>query len=104
MPRWSRDAAVLHRRYPDERWVGSCSRADAAFLLRYDHHVVWVGGRPALLLTYAWAAAGLDAHAEPLAFEVSFTYPRGHRAAPREVQAVVDRIPFAPAEPRDLAG
>ena len=104
MPRWSRDFDALRARYPDERWVGACARADAALLLRYDHHVVWVDGRPALLLTYAWAVEGLDALPEPLAFEVSFTYPRGHPAAPREVQAVVDRIVFTLAGPRDPDG
>ena len=104
MPRWTRDSAILAERYPDERWVGTCSRADAAVLLRYAHHVVRIGGRPALLLTYPWAAEGLDALAEPLAFAVSFTYPRGHPAAPPDVQALVDRLVFAPGGPRDPAG
>jgi hypothetical protein len=96
MPRWFRDPIALRDRYPDERWTATCSRADAALLLRYDHHVAWIGGRPALLLTYRWAATGLEGLAEPLAFEVSFTYPRGHPASPMEVQAVVDRLAFVP--------
>ncbi|MBV9880595.1 MAG: hypothetical protein JO180_08865 [Gemmatirosa sp.] len=99
MPRWSRDTAALRARYPDERWVGTCARGDAALLLRYDHHVVWIGGRPALLLTYGWAAEPLEAQPEPLRFEVSFTYARGHPAAPPAVQALVDGIALAPARP-----
>lgn len=104
MPRWSRDSAALGARYPDERWTGLCPRADAELLIRYDHHVVWVGGRAALLLTYASGAAESAGTPGPLACEVSFTYPRGHPRAPREVQSVVDRIQFAPVEPRDGAG
>lgn len=96
MPRWTRDPAALRDRYPDERWTGVCPPAAVAMLLRYDHHVVWIGERPALLLTYPWAVEGLADSAAPLAFEVSFTYARGHPPAPREVQAVVDQIAFAP--------
>jgi hypothetical protein len=97
MPQWSRDSDALRSRYPDERWVGTCSREAAALLLRYDHHVVWVSGRAALLLTYAWAAEGLEAHTEPLAFTISFTYASGHPAAPHEVQALVDGLTFSRA-------
>lgn len=103
MPQWSRDTAALRARYPDERWTGACSRADAELLLRYDHHVVWVGGRAALLLTYPWAADGIGARPEPLAFEISFTYPRGHPPVPRDVQSVVERITFAPSGPHEPA-
>jgi len=92
-------AAFRSGRYPDERWTGTCSRADAELLLRYHHHVVWIDGRPALLLTYSWAADGLGAQPEPLVFAVSFTYPRGHPAAPREVQALIERLTFAPVDP-----
>jgi hypothetical protein len=101
MPQWSRDQAELRARYPDERWVSRCVPSDAELLLRYDHHVVWIGGRPALLLTYAWAALGLEAHDEPLAFEVSFTYAPWHPAAPKTVQAIIDRLIFTPVESRD---
>lgn len=63
-------------------------------LLRYDHHVVQIHGRPALLRTYYLAtdsAEQLAAHS----VEVSFTYVRGHPAGPASVQAVVDRLVFA---------
>jgi hypothetical protein len=73
-------------------------------LLRYDHHVVRIGGRPALLLTYGWAATPPEDWPERLRFEVSFTYARGHPAAPPSAQALVDGLTFAPAAPRDPAG
>jgi len=100
MPRWSRDPIALRERYPDERWTATCPRADAARLLHYDHHVVWIDGRRALLLTSPWAVTGLEAVPEPLTFEVSFTYPRGHRTAPADVQAIVDRLVFVRSERR----
>lgn len=101
MPRWSRDRDALRDRYPDERWIGSCARASADLLLRHDHHVVWIGGRPALLLTCHWAVNRLDFSPEPLTFEVNFTYSRGHPPAPPQVQAVVDGITFSPPPSRD---
>ena len=60
MPRWTRDPAALRARHPDERWASACPREAAAVLLRHDHHVVRIGGRPALLLTYGWAAEPPD--------------------------------------------
>lgn len=103
MPQWKRDGDELRERYPDERWQGACSRVDAPMLARYDHHVVWIGGRPALLLTYAWLTDGIASQPDPLPFVVSFTYPRGHPTAPREVQAIVDGIRFAPVADRNVA-
>lgn len=97
MPQWSRDRTVIRAAYPDEWAAGTCSRAHAALLLRYDHHVVRVGGRRALLLTYAWLPEPDPAEADALAFAVSFTYVRGHPPAPAAVQAVVDGIAFRPS-------
>ena len=97
MPQRSRDLDAPRARYPDERWAATCSREVAARLLRYDHHTAWIDGRPALLLTYHWAAEPLDAQPEPLTFEVSFTYARGHSSAPSDVQALVRTLTFAPA-------
>jgi hypothetical protein len=94
MPQWSRDRSGDAAKYPDERWVATCPRADAALLLRYDHHTVWIQGRPALLRTYHWAATPLDEQPDPLQFEVSFTYAAGHPNAPAPVQAVTDRLTF----------
>ena len=96
MPQWSIDRDAAAARHPDERWVGSCSRDVASILLRYDHHTVWLQGRPALLLTYHWNAAPLAEQAEPLPFTVSFTFARGHPAAPAEVQALVASLELQP--------
>jgi hypothetical protein len=96
MPRWNREPVDVRSRYPDERRTGTCSPQDADLLLRYDHHVVWIEGRPALLLTYSWNEQGLEALPEPIAFEVSFTYPTGHPKAPSEVQSIIDGIRFTP--------
>jgi hypothetical protein len=104
VPRWSRNRDTDRTIHPDERWVGACSREIGALLLRYDHHVVWIGGRRALLLTYSWAGEPLSAQTEPLKFEVSFTYARGHPAAPPAVQVVVDGITFRPADPAPPMG
>ena len=98
MPQWTRNPDALRERYPDERWAGTCSREAAAFLVRYDHHVVRVRGREALLLTYHWSFESLDAKPEPFRFEVSFTYPSGHPSAPREVQLLVDQLTLVPME------
>lgn len=96
MPQWNRNTAMLRRRYPDERWVGACPRASASVLRRADHHVVQVGGRAALLLTYPWDLIPEDAWPVELTFEVSFTYPSGHPVAPEAVQEIVDGLTFKP--------
>lgn len=94
MAQWQRDRAADAAKYPDERWRAECPRADAALLLRHDHHTVWIDGRRALLLTYRWMEGAIDDDREALPFEVSFTYASGHPSAPAAVQAVVDRIEF----------
>jgi hypothetical protein len=99
MPQWSRDDSLARQKYPDERWVASCPHADATRLLRYDHHVVWIAGRAALLRTYHWAAEPQDAWPEDLPLEVSFTYAPGHPAAPSEIQHLVASLLFTPVEP-----
>ena len=65
-------------------------------LRRADHHVVQVGGRAALLLTYRWDLIPENAWPDELTFEVSFTYPAGHPMAPEAVQAIVDGLTFTP--------
>lgn len=40
MPQWTRNANEMKQRYPDERWMTTCSREVAAALTRHDHHVV----------------------------------------------------------------
>lgn len=93
MPQWSRDRFGDDAKYPDERWQADCPAESVALLLRYDHHTVWLDGRRALLLTYAWAAEKIG-HDEARRFEVSFTYAAGHPSAPITVQAVVDGLEF----------
>ncbi len=95
MPQWSRDRVPDHAKYPDERWQAACPRQFAELLLRYDHHVVWIAGRSALLLTYAWATDAPGDWPTELPFEVSFTYAVRHPKAPGEVQRVVDQLRFA---------
>src|SRR5437868_5325943 len=99
MPQWFRDRAADSVKYPDERWRASCPRASAPLLLRFDHHVVRIHGRPALLRTYYWAAQAATDWPTELQFEVSFTYATGHPLAPAEVQEVIDTLAFTPIEP-----
>ena len=94
MPQWDRDR--IANSYPDERWQADCPPEAVILLRRYDHHVVWIAGRKALLLTYQW---DLDSAERPRAARnvtVSFTYAAGHPQAPVEVQAVLDQLTFAP--------
>ena len=99
MPQWFRDRAADRAKHPDERWRAQAPRAVRPLLRRYDHHVIRIDGRPALLLTYHWAALehdeALDSN-DVLPFEVSFTYAAGHPVAPAEVQAIADSLTFAP--------
>jgi hypothetical protein len=99
MPQWSRDQAANRAKYPDERWRSQAPGAIRPLLLRYDHHVVRILGRRALLLTYHWQAieqGTVPEGGELLPFEVSFTYAPGHPSAPAEVQAIVDSLSFIP--------
>ena len=93
MPQWSRDRSGDRAKYPDERWTAACPPSMVALLLRYDHHVVSIHGRSALLLTYHWSNGEADA-SNPRTFEVSFTYAAGHPNAPSDVQAAVDGLTF----------
>jgi hypothetical protein len=100
MPQWSRNRTADQAKYPDERARAHAPPATRSLLRRYDHHVVRVDRRQALLLTYHW-----DDDVEQnerlagdllLPVEVSFTYPDGHPAAPADVQAIVDSLTFTP--------
>lgn len=85
--------------FPDDRWRGRCSRADARTLLAFDHHAVHIDDRWGVLLTLHLShAAGNDADAA-LEFYVRFSHPRGHPAAPRDVQRLVRRLGIAPMAP-----
>ena len=101
MPQWSRERSRDQARYPDERWSATCAPGDVAPLLRYDHHVVQVHGRPALLRTYHLATDVSPDLAKEQRIEISFTYTRGHPAAPATLQAVVDGLTFEPISGAD---
>lgn len=96
MPQWFRDRSGDETRYPDERAEAICPRGVAGLLLRYDHHVVRIAGRPALLRTYHWAESAPEDWPAELTVSVSFTYAAGHPAAPDEVQRVVNTLIFVP--------
>jgi hypothetical protein len=103
MPQWSRDRAADQAKYPDERARSYAPQPARRLLRRFDHHVVRVLRRPALLLTYHWDIAAEtedDAGEHLLPFEVSFTYAPGHPVAPAEVQAIVDSLTFTPVSSR----
>lgn len=95
MPQWSRDRTSDIAKYPDERAHATAPIAHAPLLRRFDHHVVYVGGRPALLLTYQWDLDKSNADAS-VSVEISFTYAANHPSAPREVQLVIDALTFHP--------
>lgn len=86
MPQWAADRDEIAARHPDERWTAACPAAEAALLLKYDHHVIWLDGRRALLLTQPWAERD---PAMPLRCEASFRFADGHPQSPSDVQTVV---------------
>jgi hypothetical protein len=92
MPQWDRDRARLDPEYPDERLTLACPPRERPLLLRYDHHVVWIAGREALLLTYAWNVQPPACEEAAWPFELSFTYARGHPRAPAAVQQIIDTL------------
>ena len=68
--------------------VGRCPPDRLARLRERDHHVVVVGGREGLLLTYhLWA----EELAEPHVY-VLFRHVAGHPRAPSDVQQIVDEL------------
>lgn len=98
MPQWFRDRSGDRERYPDERWQAACPLGLVPLLLRYDHHVVHIHGRPALLLTYSWGLEEPSTTSDSRTLEVSFTYPAGDPRAPRDVQSAVDQLSFSPVD------
>lgn len=96
MPQWSRDRSADKSKYPDQRACADAPRSVAPLLRRYDHHVVRIEGRPALLLTYVWDIEPPRDHRSRQVL-VSFTYAAGHPTAPADVQAVIDTLTFSDA-------
>ena len=99
MPQWSSDRDKIAARHPDERWRALCPVDAIELLLRFDHHVVWLDGRPALLLTYAWHE--IEVRSRPLPCEVSFTFAAGHPTAPVDVQEVARSLTWQPTTARE---
>jgi len=94
MPQWSRDRTGEDAKYPDARRRAACPRELAQLLLRYDHQVVWIDGRRALLRTYHWAEVPPSDWPAELELDVSFTYAPGHPDAPDEVCRAVNTLSF----------
>ena len=75
------------------------SREQAARLVGYDHHRVWVGEKLGVMLTYHWMP--LEEATEPLVLIVIVPPPviaQAHPPAPPEVQAVVDQLTWTRAD------
>lgn len=72
--------------------VAICTRQQAEQLVKYDHHVVEVNGRPGVMLTYEWMP--LDEQAGPLILMVVFQHAEKHPRAPEAIQAIVDELHF----------
>lgn len=88
--------APAAQRHPDERWRALCPPEFIEQFLRYDHHVVWLEGRPAVLLTYPWHEIDPFPPAHALPLEVSFTFAAGHPPAPPELRAIAQALAWTP--------
>jgi hypothetical protein len=69
-----------------------CTRAQAAQLVAYDHHVVDVNGRAGVLLTFEWMP--MEEHAGPFVLTVVFHHAEKHPRAPEAIQSIVDELNF----------
>jgi hypothetical protein len=77
--------------YPDQA-IAICTREQAQQLVKYDHHVVEVNGRSAVMLTHEWMP--VEEHAGPFVLTVVFHHVEKHPAAPGAIQAIVDGLSF----------
>lgn len=77
--------------YPDQA-IAICSHEQAGQLVKYDHHVVRVGGRAGVMLTYEWMP--VEEHAGPFILTVVFHHVEKHPPAPEEIQSIVDGLKF----------
>ncbi len=77
--------------YPHQA-IAICTRAQAAQLVDYDHHVVRVEGRPGVLLTYPWMP--FEEKTGPFVLTVVFHHAEQHPPAPEQVQRLVDTLRF----------
>ena len=72
--------------------IAICTRQQAEQLVKYDHHVVEVNGRPGVMLTYEWMP--LEEHPGPLILTVVFHQAEKHPRAPEAIQSIVAELHF----------
>jgi hypothetical protein len=77
--------------YPNQA-VAVCTRTQAEQLVKYDHHVVEVDGRPGVMLTYEWMP--VEEHTGPFVLTVIFQHAEKHPRAPQAIQSIVDELTF----------
>lgn len=77
--------------YPNQA-VAICTREQAEQLVRYDHHVIHVGGRPGVMLTYEWMP--VEQHIGPFVLTVVFHHTEKHPRAPESIQSIVEELAF----------
>ena len=77
--------------YPNQA-IAICTREQAEKLAEYDHHVIHVDGRLAVLLTYGWMP--MEEHSGPFVLTIVFHHAEKHPRAPEAVQAIVDELRF----------
>jgi hypothetical protein len=77
--------------YPDQA-VAICSYEQAEKLADYDHHVVQVKGRAAVMLTHEWMP--LEEHTGPFILTVVFHHAETYPQAREEIQSIVDGLSF----------
>lgn len=83
--------ANFNRIYPHQA-TAICTPEQAAQLAAYDHHVVYVAGRPGVMLTYEWIP--LEEHTGPFVLTIVFQHTEKHPRAPAAVQSLVDGLHF----------
>ena len=77
--------------YPNQA-IAICTREQAEQLVLYDHHVIYVDGRPGVMLTYEWMP--VEEHTGPFVLTVVFQHVEKHPRAPEQIQAIVNRLHF----------
>ena len=77
--------------YPNQA-VAVCTRTQAEQLVKYDHRVVEVNGRPGVLLTFEWMP--VEDHTGPFVLTVIFHHTEKHPRAPQAIQSFVDELTF----------
>ena len=77
--------------YPNQA-VAICTREQAEQLVHYDHHVIQVGGRRGVMLTYEWMP--IEEHTGPFVLTVVFHHAEKHPHAPESIQSIVEDLAF----------